>query len=120
MKKKKVVVRARDGDSYRLVHVAYVQEDVYNAFLELAHDREQSIAEFIESWAQIDFNRRYPVTNLAALNELKNTIRSSALQSIAKTDMYAKGCLLTGSINAWVTEHMRKELDNGFAVVTRD
>lgn len=112
--KKKVVVRAKDGDVYRLIHVAYVPEEVYTPFLELTHDRERSIAEYIESWAKQDGLGTFTVTNAYSLKCLKFAIKEKALISIATTELFSDECNITGSINAWVTEHMKKELNNGY------
>lgn len=111
--KKKVVVKAKDGSTFRLVHVGYVPREIYDAFLEhMVHNKEVSMAEYIERWAENDFGMKITATNVKGINRVKEAVQKSALENLKLSGSLAGQCKIMGVLNAWVTDHMRKELEN--------
>ncbi len=111
--KKKVVVRAKDGSTFRLVHMGYVPREIYDTFLEnMVHNKEISMAEYIERWAENDFGMKITATNIKGINRVKEAVQKSALENLQLSGSLAGQCKIMGVLNAWVTDHMRKELEN--------
>lgn len=111
--KKKVVVRAKDGSTFRLVHMGYVPCEIYDTFLEhMVHNKEISMAEYIERWAENDFGMKITATNIKGINRVKEAVQKSALENLQLSGSLAGQCKIMGVLNAWVTDHMRKELEN--------
>ena len=111
--KKKVVVRAKDGSTFRLVHIGYVPCEVYDVFLEhMVHDKEISMAEYIEKWAENDFEMKVTATNIKGINRVKEAVQKSAFEDLKMSTNLVGQCKIMGVLNAWVTDHMRKELEN--------
>lgn len=111
--KKKVVVRAKDGSSFRLVHMGYIPQEIYNEFLEhMVHEKEISVAEYIEKWTEKDFGVKIAATNVKGITRIKQLIQKRALDNMQLSENILNQCKITGALNAWVTDHMRKELQN--------
>lgn len=111
--KKKVVIKAKDGSTFRLVHIGYVPREIYDMFLEhMVHNKEISMAEYIERWAENDFEIKITATNIKGINRVKEAVQKSALENLQLSGSMAGQCKIMGVLNAWVTDHMRKELEN--------
>lgn len=111
--KKKVVIKAKDGSTFRLVHIGYVPREIYDMFLEhMVHNKEISMAEYIERWAENDFGMKITATNIKGINRVKEAVQKSALENLQLSGSLAGQCKIMGVLNAWVTDHMRKELEN--------
>ena len=69
----KILVKVKDGDNLKWIHLCYVDTDLWQEFLQ--DNTSEGFNQTLSEWCYEDFNMQIPMATIEDINTLKKLIR---------------------------------------------
>lgn len=108
---KKLVIKVLDLDTNRTdwVHVCYLSQDLYTAFIEALGIGSDELVNYMIKWAYSDFRTYVTLSTKQELQTLKSLVMDKYKEinpTIFKTSLIDT----KGWMRVWISEHIEREL----------